>query len=299
MTPRTSGKEQKLRIGLPKGSLEQNTFELFRRAGYAISASSRSYYPSVDDPEVEAVLLRAQEIPRYVADGALDVGFTGWDWIVESKAKVVEVCDLVYSKATYRPGRWVLAVANDSAIKSVKDLQGKRIATELVQVTTDYLARNGVQAEVEYSWGATEVKVPDLVDAIVDFTETGRSLQANNLRIVDTVIETNAKLIANEQAWGDAWKRRKIDNLSTLLQGALRAEGKVGLKMNAPADKLQQVLAALPAMKNPTISQLSDSGWCAVETVLDEKQVRDGLIPQLQAAGAQDIIEYPLNKVIP
>jgi ATP phosphoribosyltransferase len=288
-----------LRIGLPKGSLQENTFALFGRAGYHISVGSRSYLPSLDDPEMEGVLIRAQEIPRYVEDGWLDAGLTGKDWIVENKAQVVEVCDLVYSKASSRPGRWVLAVADDSGIQSVSDLAGKRVATELVQVTKDYLAAAGVDAEVEYSWGATEVKTAGLVDAIVEFTETGRSLAANNLRVVDTVLTTNTKLIANREAWQDAWKRAKIENVAMLLQAALRAEEKVGIKMNAPTARLDEVLKVLPAMKNPTVSQLSDSEWCAIETVMDMREVRDGLIPKLKAAGAQDIIEYPLNKVIP
>ena len=288
-----------LRIGLPKGSLQENTLQIFGRAGYHIAVSSRSYLPSVDDPELEGFLIRAQEIARYVQDGWLDAGLTGRDWIVESKANVVEVCDLVYSKASSRPGRWVLAVTEDSDIQSVSDLAGKRVATELVQVTKDYFAAAGVDAEVEYSWGATEVKTAGLVDAIVEFTETGRSLMANNLRIIETVLTTNTKLIANRQAWQDDWKRAKIENLAMLLQAALRAEEKVGIKMNVPVARLDDVLKVLPAMKNPTVSQLSDSDWCAVETVMDAREVRDGLVPKLKAAGAQDIIEYPLNKVIP
>ena len=288
-----------LRIGLPKGSLQENTFQIFSRAGYHVSVSDRSYLPAIDDQELESFLIRAQEIPRYVQDGWLDAGLTGKDWITESKAEVVEVCDLVYSKASNRPGRWVLAVTEDSDIQSVSDLAGKRVATELVQVTKDYLAAAGVEADVEYSWGATEVKTAGLVDAIVEFTETGRSLAANNLRIVDTVLTTNTKLIANPQAWQDDWKRTKIENLAMLLQAALRAEEKVGMKMNVPTARIDEVLRVLPAMKNPTISQLSDSEWCAVEAVMDAREVRDGLIPRLKAAGAQDIIEYPLNKVIP
>jgi ATP phosphoribosyltransferase len=287
-----------LRLGLPKGSLQQATFELFARAGYHVSASSRSYYPKIDDPEIEAVLMRAQEIPRYVTSGALDAGLSGWDWVIETEADVESVCDLVYSKATNQAARWVLAVASDSAIRSPQDLQGKRIATEVVNVTRKYLGERGVTADVEFSWGATEVKVPELVDAICELTETGDSLRANNLRILDTVLETNTKLIANRTAWGDPWKRGKIETLSMLLQGALLGEQKVGLKMNVARAVLDGVLALLPALRQPTISPLHNQDWVAVETVLDEKAARD-LIPELRRAGAEGIVEYPLNKVIP
>ena len=287
-----------LRLGLPKGSLQQATFELFARAGYHVSASSRSYYPKIDDPEIEAVLMRAQEIPRYVTSGALDAGLSGWDWVIETEADVESVCDLVYSKATKQAARWVLAVASDSAIRSPQDLQGKRIATEVVNVTRKYLGERGVTADVEFSWGATEVKVPELVDAICELTETGDSLRANNLRILDTVLETNTKLIANRTAWGDPWKRGKIETLSMLLQGALLGEQKVGLKMNVARAGLDGVLALLPALRQPTISPLHNQDWVAVETVLDEKAARD-LIPELRRAGAEGIVEYPLNKVIP
>ncbi|KJS01590.1 MAG: ATP phosphoribosyltransferase [Peptococcaceae bacterium BRH_c4a] len=288
----------KLRLGLPKGSLQEATFQLFKRAGFNISVRSRSYFPAIDDPEIEVVLMRAQEIPRYVNEGVLDAGLSGLDWILENEADVVEVANLMYSKQTNNPIRLVLAVANDSNIKSVYDLQGKRIATELVKVTKNYLEKHGVGATVEFSYGATEVKVPDLVDAIADLTETGSSLKANNLRIIATILESNTKLHANRRSWEDPWKREKLENLSVLLQGALKADSKVGLKMNVPGDRINDVLSVLPAMKHPTVSQLYNSDWVAVEVVLDEKMVRD-LIPPLRKMGAQDLIEYPLNKVIP
>lgn len=288
----------KLRLGLPKGSLQEATFQLFKQAGFNLTVRSRSYFPTVNDPELEVVLMRAQEIPRYVSEGVLDAGLSGLDWILENEADVVEVADLVYSKSTSNPIRLVIAVANDSDIHSVSDLNGKRIATELVRVTQKYLEENGVQASVEYSYGATEVKVPHLVDAIADITETGSSLKANNLRIIATVLESTTKLHANKKSWENPWKREKLQNLSVLLQGALRARSKVGLKMNVPGDKLETILDILPAMKQPTISQLVHSDWVAVEVILEERQVRD-LIPALKRAGAHDIIEYPLNKVIP
>jgi len=287
-----------LRLGLPKGSLQKSTFELLARAGYQCSVSSRSYYPSVDDPEIEPVLMRAQEIPRYVGAGALDAGLSGLDWIVETDADVEQVCDLIYSKASTRAARWVVAVAQDSAIESPKDLQGKRIATEVVNVTKKYLAEKGVEADVEFSWGATEVKVPELVDAIVELTETGSSLAANNLRILDTVLETNTKLIANRASWADEWKRQKVETLAVLLQGALLGAQKVGLKMNVARENLDKVLGLIPALRQPTISALTNEAWVAVETVLDEREARD-LIPELRRAGAEGIVEYPLNKVIP
>ncbi|MCL6560122.1 MAG: ATP phosphoribosyltransferase [Firmicutes bacterium] len=288
----------KLRLGLPKGSLQEATFQLFKQAGFNLNVRSRSYFPNIDDPELEVVLMRAQEIPRYVNEGVLDAGLSGLDWIMENDADVVEVADLVYAKNTPNPIRLVIAVAKDSDIESVADLQGKRIATELVRVTRKYLEENGVSASVEYSYGATEVKVPHLVDAIADITETGSSLKANNLRIIATILESTTKLHANHSAWEDPWKREKLQNLSVLLQGALRARSKVGLKMNVPGDKLDEILAVLPAMKHPTVSQLVHSDWVAVEAILDERQVRD-LIPAFKRAGAQDIIEYPLTKVIP
>ncbi|MFZ5595552.1 MAG: ATP phosphoribosyltransferase [Bacillota bacterium] len=287
-----------LRLGLPKGSLQEATFQLFKRAGFNITVRSRSYFPRIDDPELEVVLMRAQEIPRYVNEGVLDAGLSGYDWIMENAADVVEVADLVYSKQTNNPIRLVLAVADKSDIKTVADLQGKRIATELVQVTKKYLEDNGVSATVEFSYGATEVKVPDLVDAIADLTETGSSLKANNLRVIATILESNTKLHANKQSWQDPWKREKLENLAVLLQGALMADSMVGLKMNVPADKVDDVLSVLPAMKHPTVSRLYNNDGLAVEVVLDEKMVRD-LIPKLRKCGAQDLIEYPLNKVIP
>ena len=288
----------KLRLGLPKGSLQESTFQLFKRAGYNISVRSRSYFPTIDDPELEVVLMRAQEIPRYVSEGVLDAGLSGLDWIMENRADVVEVADLAYSKQTSNPIRLVIAVAQDSDIQSVQDLQGKRIATELVEVTRRYLEENGVKATVEYSYGATEVKVPQLVDAIADLTETGSSLRANKLRVIATVLESTTRLHANQNSWEDPWKREKLQNMAVLLQGALRADSKAGLKMNLHKDMLDQVLSVLPSMKHPTVSQLVDSDWMALEVVLDEKQARE-LIPELKRSGAQDIIEYPLNKVIP
>lgn len=288
----------RLKIALPKGSLQEATYKLMERAGWRISTSSRSYFPRIDDSELEAVLIRAQEIARYVQDGMMDCGLTGRDWVAENDAEVVEVAALVFAKQTARPVRWVIAVPNDSDINTVQDLQGKRIATELVNTTRKFLAQHGVEAQVEFSWGATEAKVPMLVDAIVDITETGSSLRANNLRIMTDVMESVTVMIANKASWEDPWKRQKIEQLVLLLQGALRAEGKVGLKMNVPADHLGRVVSLLPAMKGPTISHLADGKWVAVETVIDEKIVRE-IIPQLKAAGAQDIIEYPLNKVIP
>ncbi|MBU4533617.1 MAG: ATP phosphoribosyltransferase [Eubacteriales bacterium] len=288
----------KLRLGLPKGSLQEKTFQLFRKAGYQITVNSRSYYPVVNDPDLEILLMRAQEIPRYVNDGVLDAGLSGLDWIMENRADVVEVADLVYARQSQRPVKLVLAVAQDSPVTSVSDLQGKRIATELVQVTKDFLKQHGVEATVEYSFGATEVKVPNLVDAIADLTETGSSLRANNLRVITTILESTTKLHANRRAWDDPWKREKLEDLAVLLLGALRAESQVGLKMNVPGDRINEVLDNLPSMKHPTVSQLYNSDWVAVETILSEEQVRD-LIPLLKKAGAQDIVEYPLNKVIP
>ena len=286
-----------LKLGLPKGSLQESTVRLFGKAGYQIIVSSRSYRPYIDDDEIECLMFRAQEMARYVERGVLDVGLTGKDWILENDADVVEVADLVYSKTTAKAYRWVLAVPEDSDVQSVKDLEGKRIATELVQATKRYLERHGVNAEVEYSWGATEIKAPLLVDAIVEGTETGSTLRANRLRIVDTVAESTAKLIANRQAWADPWKRDKIETLAMLLKGALEAGGQVGLKMNVPRDKLEQVSQQLPSLHTPTISNQVDQGWVALEVIIDEHTVRD-LIPELKKAGAEGIIEYPLNKVI-
>jgi len=288
---------KKLRLGLPKGSLQESTFALLAKAGWKISSSSRSYIPRVDDPELELRLIRAQEISRYVEHGFLDAGLTGADWIAENDSDVEVVAEIAYSKATTNPARWVLAVPNDSTIKSVKDLQGKRIATELVEATRRWLKKNGVTAEVEFSWGATEVKAPELVDAIVELTETGSSLKANNLRIVDELVRSFPQLIANKKSWQDSWKKQKVETLAMMLKGALQAEEKVGLKMNIPRAKLDTLLTQLPALRNPTISTLSKPDWVAVETIIDEKIVRE-IIPQLKAAGAEGIIEYPLNKVI-
>ena len=286
-----------LKLGLPKGSLQEASLQLFCRAGYEISVSSRSYFPSIDDEEIECMLIRAQEMARYVEDGILDAGLTGKDWILENEAKVIEVADLVYAKQTFGMVRWVLAVPEKSPFHSVKDLQGKIIATELVGVTRRYLERNGVKAKVEFSWGATEVKPPVLADAIVEVTETGSSLRANGLRIVETVLESNTKFIAHPGAWEDPWKRQKIETLIMLLQGAIEAAGKVGLMLNVRRDDLEKVLSVLPALKRPTISALSDSDWVAVNTVIEEKTVRE-IIPRLKAANAQGIVEYPLNKIV-
>jgi ATP phosphoribosyltransferase len=282
---------------LPKGSLQESTFALMTKAGWKIGTSSRSYLPRTDDPELALRLIRAQEISRYVEHGYLDAGLTGADWIAENNSDVHVICEIAYSKQTTSPARWVLAVPNDSPIKSVKDLQGKRIATELVGLTRRWLEKNGVQAEVEFSWGATEVKAPELVDAIVDITETGSSLRANNLRIVDTLVASFPQLIANRQAWQDPWKRQKMEILAMMLKGALVAEEKVGLKMNVPRARLEALLKELPALRNPTIAPLAQNDWVAVETIIDERVVRE-IIPQLKAAGAEGIIEYSLNKVI-
>jgi len=287
----------KLKLGIPKGSLEVATIDLFRRAGYIITTSSRSYFPAIDDPEIECMLIRAQEMARYVEDGILDAGLTGLDWVAESGSKIEAVADLVYAKQSFGKVRWVLAVPESSAFRSVKDLEGKIIATELVKTTERYLASNGVRAKVEFSWGATEVKPPDLADAIVEVTETGSSLRANQLKIIDTVLESNTQLIVNIDAWKDQWKRRKLEDMRLLLEGAINALGKVGLMMNVHKDQLPAVLGVLPALKRPTISHLSDDEWLAVNTILDESTVRD-IIPRLKQAGAQGIVEYPLNKIV-
>lgn len=287
----------KLKLALPKGSLQESTLELIRRAGFHCTISSRSYFPWIDDEQIEAMLIRAQEIARYVEDGVFDAGLTGKDWILETGADVVEVADLVYAKQTRQPFRWVLAVPENSDIKTVHDLEGKRISTEIVNLTKAYLDRHGVRAHVEFSWGATEAKAPDLADAIVDGTETGSSLRANKLRVLDTILESSNKFIANTSSWEDPWKRHKIENIAILLQGAIQADGMVGLKMNVQRTDLKQVLSLLPALKKPTISNLSDEHWVAIEVILDESAVRE-LIPALKRAGAQGIVEYPLNKVI-
>jgi ATP phosphoribosyltransferase len=287
----------KLKLGIPKGSLENATIDLFRRAGFTITTSSRSYYPSIDDPEIECMLIRAQEMARYVEDGVLDAGLTGRDWVEENEAQVETVADLIYAKQSFGKVRWVLAAPESSPFKTVEDLQGKIIATELVATTKRYLAGKGVKARVEFSWGATEVKPPDLADAIVEVTETGSSLRANKLRILETVLESNTQLIANAQSWQDEWKRRKLEDIKMLLEGAMNALGKVGLLMNVKRDDLAAVLGLLPALKNPTISQLSDDSWVAINTILEELTVRN-LIPRLKEAGAQGIVEYPLNKIV-
>lgn len=287
----------KLKFALPKGSLEEATYQLFRKAGFNVVTTSRSYYPAVDDDELELVLYRPQEMPRYVEDGVVDCGLTGHDWVMESGAKVHEVTELHYSKQTARPIKWVLAVHEDSKFKTVHDLKGKKIATELVNVTKHYLKTNKVQAEVEFSWGATEVKPPLLADAIVEATETGSSLKANRLKIIDTVLVSTTRLIANKQSYQNEWKQHKIDKIVLLLQGAIVAQQKVGLKMNVAKKDLKKVLGILPALKNPTVSMLSDESGYDVETIIDEKVVRE-LIPELKKAGASGIIEYPLNKVI-
>lgn len=286
-----------LKLGLPKGSLQNATFELFQKAGFRIRVGERAYVPSIDDAEISCMLIRAQEMASYVEKGILDAGVTGQDWICECNAKVTEVADLVYAKQGFNAVRWVLAVPENSKMRSVKDLKGKRIATEVVNVTKQYLKKHNVQAQVEFSWGATEVKPPQLVDAIVELTETGSSLRANNLRIVDTVLESTTKLIANREAYKNPWKRQKLEGLKILLLGALAASSRVGLKMNVPKKNLPQILSILPAITSPTVSQLADEKWVALETILSEKLVRD-LIPKLKKGGAKGIIEYPLNKVI-
>jgi len=292
-------KDKVLKLGLPKGSLQESTFKMLKKAGFNVNlSSSRSYFPSVDDVEIQATLLRAQEMSRYVQDGALDCGITGNDWILENKSDVVRVTDLTYAKQSLNKVRWVLAVPQDSGIRKVKDLNGKRVATELVNVTNDYFKKNKVKVEVEFSWGATEVKVSGgLVDAIVELTETGSSLRANKLIEIATLCESTTQFIANKGAYKDSWKKAKMEQIALLLRGAIAAEEKVGLKMNVKKENFKKVIAKLPALKKPTISGLSDDGWFAIETIIDEKVVRV-LIPALKAAGACGIIEYPLNKVI-
>jgi ATP phosphoribosyltransferase len=287
----------RLKLGIPKGSLQDSTIELFAKAGWRVSVNSRSYYPGIDDPEIECMMVRAQEMARYVENGALDAGLTGKDWIQETGANVEEIRELVYSKTGLGRVRWVLAVAEDSSIQSVRDLEGKVIATEAVKMTEKYLARNGVKARVEFSWGATEVKVPQLADAIVEVTETGSSLRANHLRVVDTLLESATCFIANRTAWQDPSKRKKIENIVLLLEGAIQAYNRVGLMMNVRREDLERVLSTLPALRNPTIAQLSDPDWVAINTIIEEKTVRQ-LIPELKAARAEGIVEYPLNKVV-
>jgi ATP phosphoribosyltransferase len=287
-----------LKLGLPKGSLQESTLKLFKKAGYNVTVGSRSYYPDFDDVEIQAMLIRAQEMAKYVDDGVLDAGLTGKDWILEQGADVREVAELNYAKGGLRPVKWVIAVPKDSKIKKVKDLQGKRIATELVGYTKKYLKSQGIKSDVDFSWGATEVKPPHLADAIVELTETGSSLRANNLRIVETILESSTRFISNKQSWKDKWKKQKMENIVLLLKGALAAEEKVGLKMNVPEKSLKRAMSLLSSLHSPTISQLSDTGWFALEVVIDERTVRD-IIPKLKGVGAEGIIEYPLNKVIP
>jgi ATP phosphoribosyltransferase len=286
-----------LKMGLPKGSLEAATLDLMRRAGFLITVAQRSYFPAIDDPEIECMLLRAQEMARYVEDGALDCGLTGYDWVVENEATVHTVCDLVYAKQSFGKVRWVLAVPQASDIKTVTDLEGRIVATELVGVTRRWLAERGVSAKIEFSWGATEAKLPELADAIVEVTETGSSLRANKLRVIETVLESTTQFIANVDAWQDPEKRRKIEDIVLLLQGAIAALDRVGLMLNVRVEDLDAVLAVLPALRNPTISHLSDEGWLAVNTILEESVVRH-IIPRLKEAGAEGIVEFPLNKIV-
>lgn len=291
------GPRRSLRLGLPAGSLQEATLELFSKAGWNFTADRRSYYPRSDDPEIEPILLRAQEMSRYVEQGVLDAGLTGQDWTLENASDIQVVADLVYSKQRRTPVRWVIAVPDGSGIRRVEDLEGKRIATELVRCTRRFLEERGIAADVEFSWGATEVKCPALVDAIVDVTETGSSLRANKLRVVETIMVSHTQLIANRKSWSDGWKREKLARLGVMLQGALDAKGKVGLKLNVAAGNLEAVVDLLPSLKGPTVSPLHSGGWYAVETIIDEAVARE-LIPNLKAAGAQGIIEYPLNKLI-
>jgi ATP phosphoribosyltransferase len=286
-----------LKLGIPAGSLKDSTAALFKKAGYNITFSSRSYYPSIDDGEIECLLIRAQEMARYVEQGILDAGITGHDWVVETEADVVEVCELVFSKVSRRPVRWVLCVPNDSPVQSVKDLEGKRIATEVIGMTKRYLAKHGVEATVEFSWGATEVKPPELADAIVEVTETGSSLRANDLRIVDEVMQSTTRFIANKAAHADPWKKQKLDNIALMLRSCLAAEGKVGLMMNVARSNINTILELLPALQTPTVASLSDPDWVDINTIVEEQVVRS-IVPQLKAAGAKGIVEYPINKII-
>ena len=286
-----------LKLGIPAGSLQESTGELFRRAGYNIKFSSRSYFPVIDDEQIECLLIRAQEMARYVEQGVLDAGITGHDWVTETQADVTEICELVFSKVSRRPVRWVLCVPNDSPVQTVADLAGKRIATEAVGMTEAYLARHGVEAQVEFSWGATEVKPPKLADAIVEVTETGSSLRANNLRIVDEVMQSTTRFIANKEAMADPWKKQKLDNISLMLMSCLHAEGKVGLMMNVAKENLDEVINLLPALQKPTVSALSDPEWVDVVTIVEESVVRT-IVPQLKSLGATGIVEYPINKLI-
>lgn len=287
----------KLKLGLPKGSLQASTVELFKKAGFIINIPSRSYYPSIDDPDIECMLIRAQEMARYVENGVIDAGLTGLDWILENQSEVEFITELIYSKQGMTPVKWVLAVPNSSSIKSVNDLEGKRIATEAVGLTKNYLKKNNVTAKIEFSWGATEVKPPELADAIVEITETGNSLRANNLRIIDTILQSTTQFIANKSSYQDDWKKNKIDRIAMLLKSALNAEGKVGLLLNVSKENLKKVEELLPALKAPTVSKLETEDWYAVNTIVAETLVRD-LIPQLKEAGAEGIVEFPLNKIV-
>lgn len=289
--------ESILKLGIPAGSLQEATVSLFRRAGYNITISSRSYYPTIDDDEIDCLLIRAQEMARYVEQGILDAGITGYDWILETQAKVQQICELAFSKVSRRPVRWVLAVPNNSPVETVKDLQGKRIATEAVGLTKAYLAKHGVSAQVEFSWGATEVKPPKLADAIVEVTETGSSLKANDLRIVDEVLQSTTRFIANPKSYADPWKKEKLDNVALMLHSCLAAEGKVGLMMNVRRADLDNILSVLPALQKPTVASLSDPQWVDVNTIVDETLVRT-IVPKLRAAGAKGIVEYAINKII-
>ena len=293
----SSANGQLLKLGIPAGSLQEATIDLFKKSGYEITVEKRSYFPAIDDDDIECMLIRAQEMARYVENGVLDAGLTGHDWIEETGADVIEVAELKFSKVSRRPVRWVLCVPNDSPVQSVRDLQGKRIATEAVGLTNRYLTKNGVSAQVEFSWGATEVKAPKLADAIVEVTETGSSLKANNLRIVDEILQSTTRFIANKNAYADPWKKKKIDDIVLVLKATMAAEGMVGMMMNVPKAKLDQVLSILPALQKPTISALSDPDWVDVVTIINEKIVRD-LIPQLKDAGARGIIEYQISKII-
>ena len=289
--------EKILKLGLPKGSLQNATIELFRRAGYAFNVGERNYRATCDDPQIESLLIRSQEMARYVEEGVFDCGLCGLDWVKENRAKVHTICDLVYSKVSRRPVKWVLAVHNDSPFTKVEDLQGRRIATEAVNLTKDFLKKHKVKADVEFSWGTTEIKAPDLVDAIVDVTETGSSLRANNLRVLATIMESWTVFVANKDSWKDQWKRQKMEGIALLLGAAIAAEGRVGLKLNAPKSRLAHILSILPAITSPTVSPLNDSDWVAIESILPEQTVRD-LIPELKRSGAAGIIEYPLNKIV-
>jgi len=297
MPEAANNSNRKLKLGIPKGSLQDATMELFRRGGFDIQVGARSYFPTVDDEELDCVLIRAQEMARYVEDGVLDAGLTGRDWVAENDAQVIEVADLIYAKQSFRKVRWVLAAPEGSSIEGPKDLEGKVIATELVKATERYLARHGVRAHVEFSWGATEVKPPLLADAIVEVTETGSSLRANKLKILDTVMESNTQFIANNAAWSDEWKRTKIENIALLLNAAIAAQGRVGIMLNVRRENLATILGLLPALRRPTVSSLSDDEWVALNTILEERTVRD-LIPRLKNAGAEGIVEYPLNKIV-